>query len=246
MRGYEELFEERGNAYDRAMRRFPKARRNEFMQLLERAGPEPGMRVADVPAGGAYLARYLPEGCEWLGHEPCGDFTAHAGGDRRGHVPLLPLPWSEDYADMAVSLAGVHHLEDKRAFFAELSRVVKPEGRLALSDVAEGSAVARFLDDFIGAHNSTGHEGIYLTQNTVRDLEESGWRARSAESVDFHWVFADRRAMGEFCHALFDVRTIDAEEVADGIERILGVDPLPEGGIGMRWSLMTVVALNER
>lgn len=98
---YDELFDQRGGAYDRAMRRFPEARREEFSQLLERAEVESGMSVADVPAGGAYLAPYLPEGCEWLSHEPCGDFTAHAGQERSGSVPLLPLPWPDDRVDVA-------------------------------------------------------------------------------------------------------------------------------------------------
>lgn len=57
MKTYDELFETRGSAYDRAMRRYPRARDQEFRQVVERALLGEGMLVADVPAGGGRLRR---------------------------------------------------------------------------------------------------------------------------------------------------------------------------------------------
>ena len=107
---YEELFQLRGATYDGAMARFPEARREEFLNTIARAALAPGALVADVPAGGGYLARYLPEGCTWLGHEPCASFGHGATEQDRD---LLPLPWAEASIDAALSIAGVHHLDDK-------------------------------------------------------------------------------------------------------------------------------------
>jgi SAM-dependent methyltransferase len=239
---YEDLFQLRGAPYDRAMTRFPEARAEEFLNTIARAALAPGAAVADVPAGGGYLARYLPAGCRWMGHEPCASFGHGASGQDRD---LLPLPWADGAADAALSIAGVHHLADKRPLFAELARVVKPGGRLVLADVHEGSAVSRFLDGWVDRHNSTGHRGDYLGPHTLDELEQSGWTVLSAERVPFHWRFDDVVGMGEFCHGLFDLRTSRPADTARTIEAELGVDPLP-GGVGMRWELFMVAATPRR
>jgi SAM-dependent methyltransferase len=238
---YKELFDERGSAYDRAMQRFPEARAAEFAQVIAAANVLPGMTVADVPAGGGYLARHLPHGCTWLGHEPCASFTNH-GDPASSGPPLLPLPWPPAHVDAIISLAGLHHIENKRPLFEECGRVLKPSGLFVVSDVASGSAVANFLDGYVGAHNSTGHEGIFLDEGTITELKQTGWNIVSIQQNDFHWVFEDRAAMAAFCHNLFDIRKATIEQTLSSIEQELGVDPMPDGRIGMRWSLMTIIA----
>lgn len=235
---YEELFQLRGATYDGAMTRFPDARREEFLNTIARATLGPGALVADVPAGGGYLAKYLPRDCTWLGHEPCAAFGHGATGQ---DVDLLPLPWADAGVDAALSIAGVHHLDDKLPLFGELARVVRPGGRLVLADVHEASAVSRFLDGWVDRHNSTGHVGSYLGDGTLGELRRAGWEILSADRVPFHWRFANVDDMGEFAHRLFDLRTSTPEETARTIAADLGVDPLPDG-VGMRWELFMVAA----
>jgi len=244
MKTYQMLFDTRGGAYDHAMRCHPDARRQEFEQVIAAVRTVPGMRIADVPAGGGYLQDYLPAGCTWLGHEPCASFSRH-GAVPLGAAALLPLPWQDASVDAAISLAGVHHLEDKRSLFAELHRVVKPGGRLVVSDVAEGSAVALFLDGYVGANNSTGHEGMFLSDQTQREMHEVGWSVEQAELCHFHWQFADRDTMAAFCHHLFDLRTSSQADTREAIESQLGVVQIKSGLVGMCWSLMTITAVRE-
>ncbi|MGR8979331.1 MAG: class I SAM-dependent methyltransferase [Gammaproteobacteria bacterium] len=247
MRDYEDLFESRGSAYDEAMRRFPTAREQEFRQVIDRAGLKPGMNVADVPAGGGYLKSYLPADCVWRGHEPCASFYSAGAGTEEAaiSVPLLPLPWADATIDAALSIAGVHHLKDKRCLFAELFRVTKPGGLFVLSDVAEGSAVARFLDGYVGANNSTGHEGIFLSNYTLIELQDAGWRVLSDEYLEFHWIFQNRESMGAFCHGLFDIRRTSVDDTIGAIETELGIDCLDDRRKGMRWGLTTIVSRRE-
>ncbi len=237
--GYEGLFDQRGAAYDHAMERFPDARREEFAQAIARAALPAAAVVVDVPAGGGYLARYLPAGCTWRGHEPCESFGHGAGAPEHR---LLPLPWEHHSADAALSIAGLHHLDDKVPLFAELARVVKPGGRFVFADVHEGSAPARFLEGWVHRHNSTGHRGLYPGPHTLGELARAGWRVVSAERVAFHWRFANRAAMGEFCHALFDLRRATPAATAATIEAELGVDEFADG-VGMRWELFMVAAV---
>jgi len=242
MNEYEDLFQLRGSAYDRAMRDYPKARREEFGQAIVRAQLRPGMVVLDAPAGGGYLSNWLPEGCIYKGHEPCGAFNHHGGAGLADQVSLLPLPFGSQQADVVISLAGVHHLAEKRPLFSEFLRVLKPGGRLVVSDVREASSVARFLDEFVGAFNSTGHEGIYLNDGTLSDLTSVGWQIERSEVIQFHWLFDSKMDMGHFCHGLFDLQSCEVVDTIAAITHYLGAAPHPSGGFSMRLELMTITA----
>jgi len=233
---YEQIFEQRGGAYDHAMRRWPDARRDDFRVPLQVLAPQPGEAIVDVPAGGAYLRHYLPAGCRWFGHEPCASFHLETPA-----VDLLPLPWADGFADAAISIAGVHHLEDKRPLFRELRRVVGDSGRFVLADVHEASAVAVFLDRFVGRYNSTGHQGVYLGPHTLEELTESGWEVETADRRPFCWWFRDGASLAQYCRMLFDVRGADDATIRDGVERLLGTQAT-EPGIGMNWELFVIRA----
>lgn len=238
---YEDIFRERGAAYAQAMATWPEARREEFLLPADRAALDTGNVVVDVPAGGGYLQRYLPAAVRWFGHEPCASFfdgDTAAARDR----PLLPLPWADGFADAALSIAGVHHQEDRLPLYREIHRVLKPGGRFVLADAHEESAVARFLDGIVGRYNSTGHQGTFLTAADSARLASCGFRVAQAERLAYHWWFATRTDMGDFCRLLFDMREISASAVADGIEQQLGVTGR-DGEIGMRWELYTLTAV---
>jgi ubiquinone/menaquinone biosynthesis C-methylase UbiE len=199
------------------------------------------MFVADVPAGGGYLQQYLPDFCRWEGHEPCDAFTGH-GVPAVTSRPLLPLPWSDGEVDVAMSLAGIHHIDDKVPLFKECFRVVKPQGHLVVSDVHANSNVAHFLDDFVGRYNSTGHQGVFLGPQTADTVREVGWQIIRSETVQVPWIFSDRWSMASFCLELFDLQQVTLEEIIDEIEFRLGVSTLSGGCVAMHWSLFTLVA----
>lgn len=230
---YEDIFAERGGAYHDAMRRWPDARREDFLVPLAWAALGAGERVVDVPAGGGYLAQYVPAGCQWTGHEPCATFSDGHGAQSSD---LLPLPFADGVADCVISVAGVHHLDDKRPLFAECRRVVADGGRFVLADVHADSDVAAFLDGYVGAHNTTGHSGRYLGPETLVELTASGFSVERDERVGWHWWFRDRAELGAFCRLLFDIRAQTPEEVAAVVESRLGLVER-DGRLGMNWEL---------
>lgn len=55
MRDYAATFNERGEAYHRAMLEFSDARNEEFGEIIRLAKPQAGQVLCDVPSGGVLL-----------------------------------------------------------------------------------------------------------------------------------------------------------------------------------------------
>jgi demethylmenaquinone methyltransferase/2-methoxy-6-polyprenyl-1,4-benzoquinol methylase len=99
----------------------------------------PGSRVLDLASGTGDLCRDLAA----VGHRPVGiDFSFGMLSAARTTAPLvqgdaLRLPAPDGCADGATCGLALRNLVDLGAFAAELARVVRPGGRIALLEVAE-------------------------------------------------------------------------------------------------------------
>ncbi|MGF1485154.1 MAG: class I SAM-dependent methyltransferase [Opitutales bacterium] len=237
---YREVFQKRGAAYHEAMQRWPKARGNELQTIIDWAQPRPEDLVLDLPSGGGYLRPLLPEGARLIAIDESENFLhsgPHAGSVEARCAPLDATGLPANHANVAISLAGLHHVPDRVTVFAEVFRVLKPGGVFCVADALAGGAVARFLDGFIDQHNSSGHEGRYLTQASSEELRRAGFEVERAESVDYPWVFPDREALGGYCKLLFGLDLAgDEASVAEGIAEWLPVHER-DGQTHLDWSL---------
>jgi len=98
-----------------------------FESLLAVAPPR--ARVLEVGAGPGFLAEFAratrPD-LAWV----ASDLVAVPWNDVAADAARLPL--REESVDAVVGLDVLHHLAGPAAFFAEVSRVLRPRGRLAL------------------------------------------------------------------------------------------------------------------
>lgn len=107
-------------------------------RAVEALALPPRSRVLDLAAGTGDFCRLLARSR----HRPVGvDFSAGMLASARTAAPLvqadvLCLPVADGRADGATCGFALRNLVDLDAFFAELARVIRPGGRIALLEVA--------------------------------------------------------------------------------------------------------------
>lgn len=235
---YDQIFAERGTGYHRQMAEQPEAREQEFSQAIAAADLQAGQLVLDVPSGGAYLSRYLPESVRYVAVETCAVFYRFAQqrvGDQAIRVASLEqtgLPGSS--VDRVLSISGLHHIEDRYSVYCELTRLLRPGGLAVLADVSEQTPVAAFLNGFVDQHNSQGHQGYFFNARDKQDAERAGLLVQSSQLVHYAWQFSSEPAMLKYCRGLFGIEAGDAELLA--ALQTLGVQHTAHG-VSLQWQL---------
>lgn len=212
---YAEIFAHRGGDYHRAMRHYPRARDAEFAELFRHRPVRAGESVLDVPAGGGYLARTLPA-----------NVTVTSLEFSDGFLPGMKVVetygnWDVSLHDRTVCLAGLHHIDDQERFVSQLIAHTRRGGTVHIADVDCSQPIGRYLDGFVGRHNSTGHEGKYLTEKSFQAL--TGARVLSSEIRRCPWRFDSEASLLDFCGGLFGLTDYSVDELRSELNRAAGI-----------------------
>jgi ubiquinone/menaquinone biosynthesis C-methylase UbiE len=129
-------------------------RRLATKELAAMLAPKPGERLLDIGSGLGGPARYLAKvcGCRVTGIDLTAEFVAAAIdlAHRTGltgqvdfrQASALDLPFADGSFDLAWSQNVAMNIADRPRYYAEMRRVLRPGGRLAIQDVAQGPAGA--------------------------------------------------------------------------------------------------------
>lgn len=239
---YAQIFAKRAAEYHHAMKVSPRARDAEFVAVLEPIRDcSPGL-VCDMPSGGGYLADYLWNGMDYLAVDPAAGFFVELPKPlQRLSAEITKVPLASQSVDYVVSLAGLHHEPDLPRLFAEMRRLIRRGGRLAIADVAVDTAPARFLNGFVDANCPLGHDGRFLDEHCAGMIENAGFSVADDQLIDVPWSFESLGEAGDFCRNLFGLSGLDAEETAAAMEREIGFDILGDRP-RLRWILRRIVA----
>jgi ubiquinone/menaquinone biosynthesis C-methylase UbiE len=177
--------------------------RPETRALAELAQLEKGMQVLDVGSGVGGAARTLAGefGCQVTGLELTEAFcrAAEMLTDRVGlsdrvtfHQGSATDMFFENGSFDAAWLQHVSmNIKDKRQLFAEIRRVVRPRGRLALHEIMEGPASNVLYPVFWASNDSISFLG---QQDEIRELlTESGFAELEWEDVTERTAALTRR-----------------------------------------------------
>lgn len=238
---YREIFSHRGQAYHQAMTDCPQARRREFELPLEKLSLFSGAVLADFPSGGGYLKQFLSHQVEVIPLETTTEF-----GDESGEVQLGSwdgLPLAEQSVDRFLSLAALHHTNQRLEFYKEVHRVLKPAGRFVIGDVQVGTPQAEFLNGFVDAHNSMGHHGDFLQSGRETErLQEAGFQVEEEDFQQYEWAFQSQDEMVSFCRGLFGLDKATATEIREGLSPLLNA---PDSTT-IQWSLLFLTAVKSK
>lgn len=223
---YKDIFNKRGLAYHKAMLTYPLARTEEFIRIIELAGIEDGHTVVDIPSGGCYLNSFIDKSVTTISIETSHEFVRDSMSSNKNIIlvcdDIASTSLKDQSVDRVASLAGLHHVMDKYSFFQEIHRILKTEGIFCIADAYHNSNVAKFLNIFVDQNNSMGHKGIFLDNNTRRELEAANFQICYDAPQQYCWEFNSTREMAEYCKLLFGIDRANQAEVVDGIKDYLG------------------------
>jgi SAM-dependent methyltransferase len=222
---YEEIFEKRGDLYHKAMMLYPQARREEFNNIIDIANIRDGDLICDIPSGGGYMKNFINKRIEIISIETSQAFAKSCKANTASDVILTNLDRvaiKSNSVDRVLSLAGLHHIEDKLSFYSESHRILKSKGKLLIADARQDAMVSTFLDVFVNEHNSMGHRGAYLNENTQGEIENCGFDVVYSSSLKYHWRFSSLDDMLTYFQLLFGIDKGTHDQILHGITRYLG------------------------
>ncbi len=241
---YQAIFQNRGEIYHQAMLNCPFARQTEFENMISLADIKDGHRVCDVPSGGGYIQNFVSRKIDLICVDSSFQFIQNKNSPNLkkilGSLESLPLKGSS--LDRVLSLAGLHHFDDKLKIFQEILRVLRPGGKFCIADVSEFSSTAEFLNVFVDKHNSMGHKGVFFDDSTKEQLNSLGFKLFEAKCKKFFWKFSSLEMMTDFCRNLFGIDKIDNKGILKGIDHYLGVFR-SNGSYCMNWELMYLAGI---
>lgn len=179
--------------YDRRWSRYIAA---STWETLQRLSITPGVRILDIGCGTgellkAILERYrdvfitgvdlsremLRVAAEKLGST---DFVAHADAHH--------LPFADSTFDIVASVSAFHYLHTPADVLVEARRVLKPGGRLVITDWCGDFLGCRFLAWFLPVLGKA-HERTFRTRELVGAIKAAGYKDVAVDRyrIDLFW-----------------------------------------------------------
>lgn len=239
MQDYQEIFNQRGDSYHLAMKKYPDARYQELISVLQFL--KAGDVVLDIPSGGGYLEGFLDETITYLPYDFSGEFADNHTGISKCTESRINI---EDHiADKMVCLAAHHHIVERIEFYRESKRVLKEYGELIIIDPLIGSKPATFLNNFVNSWNSMGHKGEFLDFEADSEvLKTSGFKV-TWEKHELNWMFDNREELLDFTRMLFYLDKNPDDELLYSSLSNLGVQSIG-GKVQLNWDLGVIIAQN--
>ena len=186
--------------YDRRWSFYIEATLRETLSRLEL---QPGESLVDVGCGtGALLEALLATGREGQlsGVDPSPEMLEVARGRlgeavllKQSHVESLPFP--DEAFDVVVSTNAFHYFRNPPAALEEMARVLRPYGRIVITDWCDDYVGCRLCDLFLRVFNRS-HARTYGQKQFGHLVQQAGFSLIAIDRYKINWLWGLMTVVG--------------------------------------------------
>ena len=242
----------RSSFYIESMQERPEARKAERLLCLKHLKPQPGEAILETGAGGGFFTEIIADVIhpgQLIATDPSHEQLASI--QPRSNLKTLPsgadtLPVDSPLLkansfDAIWSGASFHHVPNKTAAFKNYYSLLKPGGRLVITDVFAGSKLAKHFDLEVAKYCATGHEVAFLSKEFADSLcYIAGFEKPTFYDGTIHWEFESKIDIGTFLYKLHAMIKTTPERCLEHAEKILGVK-YKNGLYCLKWPLTVLI-----
>jgi len=252
---------ERARLYEIAIASFPEARRADIDTMHNLLSPQRGERILGFGEGNGYFCKAIAEAIGTEGHylvtDPSKDQLENLV--KRVNLPQMEVQTirvegievEEDSFDKVWCFGAFHHVPNQTEAMKRIYSSLKPNGKLVLCDVFQGSKLAKHFDAYVARYCVTGHEVKFLSEDFTKSLcYLAGFDERNVSIRDLpqKWIFNSEHDLGKFVndiHAITLLPGTDEERIEQTVKScrdVLGID-FSDGKYKLNWPIKALTAV---
>lgn len=165
-------------------------------ETLRRLALRPGEWLLDVGCGTGTLLAVVQRAApavSVVGTDLAPEMLGAARTKLRGQVPLVAadaagLPFQTGSFDVVVSSSSFHYWPDPGAGLAELARVLRPGGRLVVTDWCDDYLACKACDLVLRLIDPA-HQRAYGSRECLQLLNRAGYAETAVERYRINWLW---------------------------------------------------------
>lgn len=235
---YNKSFNTRIQSYVYAQSKYDGVMNEEFKIAIEMCDLHENDIFVNIPADCGNIKKYVPDNVKYLPFEINKLFAKYANFEL---CQLNKIPLLDNSVNKILCLASLHHAteEERKEFYNECKRILKPNGRLIIGDVIKDSQQDKLLNCFVDKNTIAGHKGVFFTEEYKNLLEEYGFNV-DIKIKEYFWYFNTYTDMINYSRNLFGL-TCDDKTIIDYFTNNMEI--IENNGIKLKWKLIYFILL---